>query len=188
MRLFLSEYRFGLQTSTLANSCFCSLWESSPWPDPMGLEFTLTGHAHPVSSDWARGGILVRLTPFCLRLKCFQLLQRKARDCVASDKRIQIIRIWDFEVCLTRHFKKCAYYFVVFSELPKSSLVWAVFSLNCLLIKPSCIITYQTIYSQGRLASHMKEFNNDTWMEYCYSWRKGSCSVPASVVGGCSLG
>lgn len=72
----------------------------------MGLELALTGHAFPVSSDWALGGILVRLTPFCLRVKRFQLLEPKAGDYVASDKRIQIVRCWDFEVCLMRHFEK----------------------------------------------------------------------------------
>lgn len=71
----------------------------------MGLESALTGHAHPISSNGALGGILVRLTPFCLSLKCFQLLEPKARDYIATDKRIQIIRCWDFEVCLMQHLK-----------------------------------------------------------------------------------
>lgn len=91
---------------TLANLCFCVLWESSPWLDLVGLELALTGHAFPVSSDWALRGILVRLTPFCLRVKRFQLLEPKAGDYVASDKRIQMVSCWDFEVCLMRHFEK----------------------------------------------------------------------------------
>lgn len=38
-------------------------------------------------------------------LKCFQLLEPKAGDYTAKDKRIQIVRCWDFEVCLMQHLK-----------------------------------------------------------------------------------
>lgn len=71
----------------------------------MRLVSVLTGHVHPISSSWALGGILGRLTPFCLSLTCFQLMEPKAGDYAATDKRIQIVRCWDFEVCLMQHLK-----------------------------------------------------------------------------------